>query len=186
MALQFNCPSCGQKTRAPEELLGKRARCPLCQQVITVPASSDVGSAPQPEPPPPPASGRSDNGMDAGGRPCPVCGEVIRADARRCRYCGEDLIRGGRDSNHDGRRVRITSPAATTSLVCGIVGLVIWCVPCLSLFALPLCITALVTGIASAKDVSNRGSAIAGIVLGAVGLVGGMLVVLIAIATHAR
>src|SRR5207249_4172286 len=25
-------------------------------------------------------------------RPCPMCGELIRAAAQRCRYCGEDLV----------------------------------------------------------------------------------------------
>src|SRR5207249_4333627 len=114
-------PACGRKTQAPDELIGKRARCPLCQQVITVPQPSGAADQPPPdEPAPRPSSRPPDDDADRR-RPCPMCGEPIREDATRCRFCGEEFDGGGRRDRPRYRR-RDPSTAATTSLVCGIIG----------------------------------------------------------------
>jgi len=94
MAIQFNCPACGKRTQAPEELAGKKARCPLCKDVIRVPAGpDDAEDAPLAEAAPPrPSARRSTEGEgDERRRPCPMCGEMIREEAVRCRFCGEEF-----------------------------------------------------------------------------------------------
>jgi len=64
------CPSCNQKVRVPEELLGQPVQCPLCRLVFTAPVrgtppavlpaptehvrGADQGSAPPSVPSPPP------------------------------------------------------------------------------------------------------------------------------------
>ena len=37
MPFAFSCPSCGAGHSAPDHLIGRRVRCPQCQQAITVP-----------------------------------------------------------------------------------------------------------------------------------------------------
>src|SRR5436190_16191084 len=37
MTLKFSCPHCRKAIRVKEELAGKKAKCPACQQVLTIP-----------------------------------------------------------------------------------------------------------------------------------------------------
>src|SRR5438093_7627339 len=37
MTLKFSCPHCRKASRVKEELAGKKAKCPACQQVLTIP-----------------------------------------------------------------------------------------------------------------------------------------------------
>lgn len=108
MSIEFACTACGRRIKAPEELAGKKARCPQCQAVVEVPpqvleaelappaaitaAPTDGGLVPEP-------MGGADGGDEAR-RPCPMCGELIVATAVKCRYCGEifdEVLRGKRD-----------------------------------------------------------------------------------------
>jgi DNA-directed RNA polymerase subunit RPC12/RpoP len=96
MPIQFECSACGKKIKAPDENVGKKARCPYCKSVIVVPEGvydAEEVAAPgtaEPEsyglketPGPAPSPVREDR------QPCPMCGEMILADAVKCRYCGE-------------------------------------------------------------------------------------------------
>jgi hypothetical protein len=102
MAIQFDCPACGKRTQAPDDLAGKKARCPLCKDVIRVPDGADAAEeAPVADAAPPrpssrrPAPAGGDSEGDDRRRPCPMCGEMIREEAVRCRFCGEDLDDSG-------------------------------------------------------------------------------------------
>src|SRR5690349_19559292 len=56
MSISVPCPGCGRKLKAPDAAAGKRARCPDCQTVVTLPAVAGIGltAAQSPPPPPPP------------------------------------------------------------------------------------------------------------------------------------
>lgn len=57
MPIAFNC-ACGRTLRVPDASAGKRARCPVCSAVVTVPEPEPVFEIvvpplpPEPEPPP--------------------------------------------------------------------------------------------------------------------------------------
>lgn len=53
MALTFSCPACKSVLRVSDEMAGKKARCPSCQTVFTLPQESEA-AAPLPAPAPPP------------------------------------------------------------------------------------------------------------------------------------
>lgn len=96
----FDCPKCGRKMQAAEDVAGKRVRCPGCQEVVWAPeARKKAPSQPREEPEDEPevAPRRSapareaevEETEDESRRPCPMCGELIVADALKCRFCGE-------------------------------------------------------------------------------------------------
>jgi hypothetical protein len=108
MPIQFECLKCGKRLKAPDHAAGKTSKCPQCGSPVTCPEPiyeaeaveqpeapeiiddeldpyADVGS-PDPyalagEPEPATTAERR--------RPCPMCGEMILADAVKCRFCGE-------------------------------------------------------------------------------------------------
>lgn len=82
MPIEFACSHCGRKLRTPDGSVGKRAKCPGCQQIVQIPAASDeaadlgglgddddeVGSpATRPAPPSPDRS--APRGMEAAAAP---------------------------------------------------------------------------------------------------------------------
>lgn len=86
MPIHFSCRTCGRKLRAPEEMEAKKVRCPKCQAVNRVPAQDHA---------PEPVEEEQDQegyGVDSGEetadsedrRPCPECGEMIKASAISC------------------------------------------------------------------------------------------------------
>lgn len=102
MAIRVTCNVCGKTLQAKDSSAGKKAKCPGCGAVIEVPEAiydaeviADRGAGAPPE--------DEFGGMDIGGyedaaaddrRPCPACGEMIKASASRCRYCGEVFDEG--------------------------------------------------------------------------------------------
>jgi predicted Zn finger-like uncharacterized protein len=56
MPIITQCPACERKVRVPDELLGKKVRCPGCGDTFTA-ADTPAAPEPKPEPKPPPSSG---------------------------------------------------------------------------------------------------------------------------------
>ena len=48
MPIEFKCPSCQTRIKAPDASAGKMARCPKCAAVATIPAASQPSSPPSP------------------------------------------------------------------------------------------------------------------------------------------
>src|SRR6202521_262788 len=46
MSEVVNCPKCERKLRVPEELLGKKVKCPTCSETFTATAAAGGGEAP--------------------------------------------------------------------------------------------------------------------------------------------
>jgi hypothetical protein len=105
---------------------------------------------------------------------CPICGELIRAKARKCRFCGEIIDRGlaaakKREKQRDMmRRRRIYGSSevssAKTAFICGLLGLF-----CFGIILGPI---AIFLGISAHSELKRRqgasgaGMATAGIIMG--------------------
>ncbi len=102
MPISVNCQECGKTLRAPDSLAGKKAKCPQCGAVVSLPAAivnAELDDAPPPKKKSVAVKPRDEDfdepaEFDAVSaaderKPCPLCGEMIVASAAKCRFCGE-------------------------------------------------------------------------------------------------
>jgi len=185
---------------APDAAAGKRAKCPNCGHVTLVPQppqQADEFAEPPAASGAPTAHAESydlfnivselqppsqTGGAGAARRPCPECGEMIAASARKCRFC--DAIFDYRLRAAIGNRLCAKSynGMAVTSLVLGIVtypGMCMYVLPGV-IFALKAIIfgSIALSGMKKSGNTEGKGMAITGIVLGTVPLALGALALL--------
>tara|TARA_B100000029_G_scaffold504818_1_gene584347 strand:- start:1112 stop:1657 length:546 start_codon:yes stop_codon:yes gene_type:complete len=100
MTIEVSCSACGKVLRAKDSAAGKKAKCPDCGAVISIPEAVfdavdadefgsgfddelDFAAVEQYSP------AASSGGSGSKRRPCPACGEMIVSGAAKCRFCGE-------------------------------------------------------------------------------------------------
>lgn len=104
MPISFSCHKCGRKLKAPDNAVGRSSTCPGCGTRVTCPEpvyeaeAIHSGHLAVPEMILDDPDDAQPYGLDddapplARGearRPCPMCGEMILANAAKCRFCGE-------------------------------------------------------------------------------------------------
>ncbi|MCI0682968.1 MAG: hypothetical protein L0Y71_12770 [Gemmataceae bacterium] len=183
MPITVSCPSCGGTIKAPENLAGRKVKCPKCTAVMMLPAAAGGIEAIQATPPAPAAPPAMPSASPA---PPPPRQSSRRADREDRDDWDDDRPSradrdGGRydddrddDRDDDVARVRAsrggTNGLAIAGMVLGIVGFLTVFIPCVGwVLAIILGIVgATLSGIGlgtASKYGSGKGMAIAGLVL---------------------
>ncbi|MAE63961.1 MAG: hypothetical protein CMJ18_06775 [Phycisphaeraceae bacterium] len=102
--IRFKCDSCGKKIKVGTEHAGRRAKCPQCGHVLTIPAASppededyelDASSSGMDAPRDPqeaaaPTEAPGPEAPAGGGGQCPKCGSQVGTEAVICISCGHN------------------------------------------------------------------------------------------------
>lgn len=95
MAITFSCAHCGKSLTTTDDKAGRKAKCPGCGEVLTVP-EGEFGSAGDDLPSDALSAESSADGEEAT-KTCPMCGETNQRSATTCAFCGEALGDAGDD-----------------------------------------------------------------------------------------
>lgn len=104
MTIRVTCDTCGKVLKAQEEHAGKKAKCPDCGSIVAVPRQEILDAEADDQYGFDAASSDDENDASDAQRPCPACGEEIKKDARKCRFCGEILDPSLKRSSGSNRR----------------------------------------------------------------------------------
>jgi hypothetical protein len=113
--VELNCPFCQHRCRSDRLLAsGTMVRCPACLRDFVYAGVQPVFAAPAVELEP-------SLTIDADSKRCPFCREWIKAEARRCRHCGEALdpvLRAADEARRsvEGRPIHSFSPGVARVL----------------------------------------------------------------------
>lgn len=141
MSITVKCDECGKTVKAPDAAAGKKGKCPQCGAIIKIPEliyEAEVDDEVDFDGPP--KSPSSDNpfadiGSDHGTtlpkkekrKPCPVCGEMIVADAAKCRFCNEvfdqDLKKTSKSS--DAADSKLSTAEIVVAILCANIGCIL-------------------------------------------------------------
>jgi hypothetical protein len=105
MASTFECPKCGRELKVPDELLGKKVKCPACQSVFIT--AAEPAAPPPIAPPTEEVTGRSVSGM----LEAPAEEEPPRKRPRRWEDDYEDQDYGRPQSRRRRAKSSVTPPA---------------------------------------------------------------------------
>ena len=96
MSISVKCDECGKTLKAPDSAAGKKAKCPQCGAVVKIPEQIYDAEAAEVD-----DSAEAEDAFDGvdsydspaasddARKPCPMCGEMILANAAKCRFCKE-------------------------------------------------------------------------------------------------
>lgn len=130
MAISVTCDTCSTNLRVKDSAAGLKARCPRCQSVVLIPrVSATAASETLPSSPVVDAQivgGAAEVDEDSflsdaelvsveTLRPCPMCGEMVKPNARFCRYCDEDFDPPVREKRKRAGRERAPKSASVSA-----------------------------------------------------------------------
>ena len=179
----FNCGYCSSRLEATEAMAAQDGQCPTCGNNITIPILDRYGRLIDPktrqiikqDPHPVHAYAAAGERAPAilrtnDGRliiRCPRCQAISPISANNCKACGMPFTMEGTTVDASGTN----NGYAVASLVLGIIGVVLFCIPIIVPgLALIFGTIALRQANKTESPGNSRGMAIAGIILGVIGL----------------
>src|SRR4051812_17175008 len=107
MPVIFTCPNaaCGKAMKLPDSMVGKRVKCPRCNQPLHITTAQTNAAATVPG---------ASAGVGGGPSQCPACNSMLNAGAGTCANCGYQL------QADTGRRESERPPRICVKPGCGV------------------------------------------------------------------